>query len=243
MNAHEEKIIVALDVSTKREMAELLGRIAQPGCYVKVGMELYLQEGADILRFLKAGGYKVFLDLKLHDIPHTVYRSMRGLARLGADMVNVHAAGGMEMMRAAHEGLVDECGAERPICLAVTQLTSTDQVMLRSELLIDRPMVDVIAHYGGLAHQAGLDGVVCSAWEAQALKASTCAQFLAVTPGIRLASDAPGDQKRVATPARARELGSDYIVVGRSITAAKDPAAAFRAVAADWRNETCNITN
>lgn len=234
MKDERDRIIVAMDVSSKEEMFHILNTINQPGCYVKVGMELYLQEGADVIRMLKDRGYSVFLDLKLHDIPHTVNKAMRGLARIGADMVNVHAAGGTEMMRAALEGLEEGAAGKRPICLAVTQLTSTDQTMLEKELMIHDSMIDVITHYGRLAYQAGLDGVVCSAWEAGQMKTHTSQNFLAVTPGIRLASDAVGDQKRVAAPGQARKLGSDYIVVGRSITAAKDPAGAFRRIYEEW---------
>lgn len=239
----EERIIVALDLSTKEEMFRILKLINRPGCYVKVGMELYLQEGADIVRELKDSGYSVFLDLKLHDIPHTVNKAMKGLARVGADMVNVHAAGGSEMMRAAVDGLGDGSVKKRPICLAVTQLTSTDQSMLENELMIGHPMLNVITRYGELAYQSGLDGVVCSAWEAEKIKACTSSSFLAVTPGIRLESDAAGDQKRVATPAQARKLGSDYIVVGRSITSAENPAQAFDRVLEEWRKSQWKITN
>lgn len=234
MMNNEGGVILALDVPGKEEMLRLLDRIQAPGCYVKVGMELYYQEGADVVRALKENGYRVFLDLKLHDIPNTVHRAMRGLARLGADMINVHAAGGKEMMRAAIEGLSEGAAGKRPICLAVTQLTSTSQEMLESELLIQQSMLTVIESYASLAADAGMDGVVCSAWEAEAIKARTRADFLAVTPGIRLAADDAGDQRRVATPGRAKALGSDYIVVGRSITAAPDPAAAYHQVVEEW---------
>ncbi|TGB00225.1 orotidine-5'-phosphate decarboxylase [Sporolactobacillus shoreae] len=239
----KERIIVALDVSSKEEMFKLLKKINQPGCYVKVGMELYYQEGADVVRELKNSGYSVFLDLKLHDIPHTVNKAMRGLAKVGADMVNVHAAGGSEMMRAAIEGLEEGATGKRPICLAVTQLTSTDQKMLESELMIGHPMMDVITQYGKLAYHSGMDGVVCSAWEARQMKEHTAPSFLTVTPGIRLAADSAGDQKRVATPARASELGSDYIVVGRSITAADHPAEAFQHVADEWGKSQWKVNN
>jgi orotidine 5''-phosphate decarboxylase, subfamily 1 len=236
----EERIIVALDVSSAEEMFRLLKKIGRSHCYVKVGMELFYQEGADIVRKLKAEGHAVFLDLKLHDIPHTVYRAMRGLAGIGADMVNVHAAGGSEMMKAAMEGLDEGAAGKRPVCLAVTQLTSTDQNMLENELLIRRPINEVIAYYSETAFQSGLDGVVCSAWEAQDIKRQTSSSFLAVTPGIRLARDAAGDQKRVATPARAAKLGSDFLVVGRSITAAEHPAEAFQRVADEWGKSKIN---
>nr|WP_238537569.1 orotidine-5'-phosphate decarboxylase [Sporolactobacillus vineae] len=216
-------------------MFYLLKKIGQPRCSVKVGMELFYQEGADMVRRLKDEGHFVFLDLKLHDIPHTVYRTMRGLARAGADMVNVHAAGGSEMMKAAIEGLDEGAAGKRPVCLAVTQLTSTGQDMLENELLIHQPIQKVIAQYSELAYRSGLDGVVCSAWEAAAIKEQTSSTFLAVTPGIRLANDAAGDQRRVATPERARQLGSDYIVVGRSITSAENPAEAYLRVANEWR--------
>lgn len=231
----EERIIVALDVPSKQAMRSLLKKLNQPGCFVKVGMELFYQNGADIIRELSEEGYRTFLDLKLHDIPNTVRQAMKGLAKVGADMVNVHAAGGSAMMRAAIEGLEEGANGKRPICLAVTQLTSTDQAMLTDELLIDRPIADVIASYGKMAFRAGMDGVVCSAWEARAMKEATGSSFLAVTPGIRLAEDGADDQKRVATPRKARSLGSDYLVVGRSITQAQDPKEAFERVLADWR--------
>ncbi|WP_353947686.1 orotidine-5'-phosphate decarboxylase [Sporolactobacillus sp. Y61] len=239
----ENGVIVALDVSTREDLFRLLRKINQPECYVKVGMELFYQEGADVIRELKDQGHKIFLDLKLHDIPHTVYRTMRGLASIGADMVNVHAAGGTEMMRAAVEGLEDGRSGRRPICLAVTQLTSTDQKILENELLINRPLPEVISHYSILASQSGLDGVVCSAWEARQIKLHTAPDFLAVTPGIRLEHDAAGDQKRVATPARAAQLGSDYIVVGRSITASADPHQACLRVQEEWRNSVWKTNN
>lgn len=231
----EERIIVALDVPSKKAMRSLLKKLNQPGCFVKVGMELFYQNGADIIRELSEEGYRTFLDLKLHDIPNTVRQAMKGLAKVGADMVNVHAAGGSAMMRAAIEGLEEGANGKRPICLAVTQLTSTDQAMLTDELLIDRQIADVIASYGKMAFHAGMDGVVCSAWEARAMKEATGSSFLAVTPGIRLAEDGADDQKRVATPRKARALGSDYLVVGRSITQAQDPKEAFERVLADWR--------
>ncbi|MCL1630919.1 orotidine-5'-phosphate decarboxylase [Sporolactobacillus sp. CPB3-1] len=239
----EHRIIVALDVSSQAEMLDMLNKINRPGCYVKIGMELYLQQGADIVRALKSEGYSVFLDLKLHDIPHTVYRAMKGLAGLGADMINVHAAGGVEMMQAAVQGLGEGARSHRPICLAVTQLTSTDQAMLENELLINRPIDEAIASYASLAYTSGLDGVVCSAWEAKKIKSCTAEDFLAVTPGIRLLHDDAGDQKRVASPAQARSLGSDYIVVGRSITAASDPAQAYERVLNDWRKQTWTTRN
>lgn len=231
----ETGLIVALDVPTKREAFRLLNTIDRPGCFVKVGMELYFQTGPDIVRELKARGCSVFLDLKVHDIPHTVYRTMKGLARAGADMVDVHAAGGAEMMRAAVSGLAEGATDKRPLCLAVTQLTSTDQRMLEEELLIRTPIEDVVASYASLACRSGIDGVVCSASEVRRIKAATSSTFLAVTPGIRLERDAAGDQKRIATPGTARAFGSDYIVVGRSITAAADPHAAYEQILEQWR--------
>ncbi|TCP29120.1 orotidine-5'-phosphate decarboxylase [Scopulibacillus darangshiensis] len=230
-------IIIALDVASKEEMRTLLDKInpSEP-LYVKVGMELFYQEGLDLVKELKSNDHKVFLDLKLHDIPTTVKKAMRGLAKLNVDMVNVHAAGGSEMMKAALEGLEEgTSNNKRPICLAVTQLTSTDQAMLENEVLIDKPLNDVIGSYGQTAYASGLDGVVCSPWEAKLVKNGTSPDFLTVTPGIRLASDSVNDQKRVATPGKAKELGCDYIVVGRSIIKAQDPRFAYEKVLTEWR--------
>jgi orotidine-5'-phosphate decarboxylase len=194
--------------------------------FVKIGMELFYGAGPDIVRRIKGRGHPVFLDLKLHDIPNTVKKTMAVLRDLGADICNLHAAGTIRMMEAAAEGLTRPDGS-RPILIAVTQLTSTDQEALEKELWIGRRMEDVVMHYAENARKAGLDGVVCSPLEAGKVHAACGADFLAVTPGIRFAGGDKGDQKRVMTPAEAREAGSDYIVVGRPITAAADPAEAY----------------
>jgi orotidine-5'-phosphate decarboxylase len=230
-------VIVALDVSGKDELSRLLEPLKDiENLYVKVGMELFYQEGPDLVKKLKSEGHRIFLDLKLHDIPTTVYKAMRGLARLNVDMVNVHAAGGSLMMSRAAEGLEEGVlsGHERPLCLAVTQLTSTDQEMLNNEMLIQGSMDDAISTYARTAYKAGLDGVVCSPWEAAMIKEATHQGFLTVTPGIRLLNDASDDQKRVATPAKAKELGADYIVVGRSITANQNVKEAYQKVSQEW---------
>jgi len=229
-------IIVALDVSTMEELQDLLNSLRKVRPYVKVGMELYYKYGPELVRQLKAEGFHVFLDLKLHDIPTTVYKAMRGLATLDLDMVNVHAAGGEEMMSAAIQGLEEgiTAGRTRPICLAVTQLTSTNQQMLESELLINMPMEKVVNAYGLMAHKSGCDGVVCSPQEVAGIKRTIAQQFVTVTPGIRLTGDDKNDQKRLATPKEARKMGSDFIVVGRSITQAKDPFTAYERVQKEW---------
>ena len=234
-----DRVIVALDVSTKEELHDLLKPLLPFQPFVKVGMELYYQQGPDLIKALKELELSIFLDIKLHDIPTTVQKSMRGLARLGVDIINCHAAGGSAMMRAAVQGLEEgtPAGQKRPLCIAVTQLTSTDQGILENELLIEQPINEVIKSYGQLAYQSGLDGVVCSPHEAALIKAATAPNFITVTPGIRLAEDSVNDQKRVATPGKARELGSDYIVVGRSITHAKEPVLAYERVLKEWSEE------
>lgn len=219
-------VIIACDFSSGRETMEFLERFGEERPYVKIGMELFYAEGPDIVRRLKERGHQVFLDLKLHDIPNTVGRAMKVLSGLDVDMCNVHAAGTRRMMEAALEGLTRPDGS-RPLLIAVTQLTSTSQQQMEEDILITRPMEEVVAIYGQLAQEAGLDGVVCSPLEAPAVHERLGSDFLTVTPGVRLAGDAAGDQQRVTTPARAKELGSDYIVVGRSITAADNPAAAY----------------
>ena len=197
--------------------------------YVKIGMELFYAEGPQIVKTLKERGHRVFLDLKLHDIPNTVKKTMQVLGEYGVDMVNVHAAGGVEMMKAAKAGLLLGAAryADKPKLIAVTQLTSTDEETMHRELLIDSPLNEVVRQYALNAKEAGLDGVVCSAHEAADIHAACGSDFLTVTPGIRLAGDSVGDQKRVMTPADARAVGSDYIVVGRSITAEDKPIAAY----------------
>ena len=220
-------VIIACDFASGEETLAFLDRFAGEKPFVKIGMELFYAEGPQIVRSLKARGHRIFLDLKLHDIPNTVKKAMRVLSGLDVDLVNLHAAGTRAMMEAALEGLTRPDGT-RPLLIAVTQLTSTDQEALECELLIPRPMEEVVLAYAKNAAAAGLDGVVCSPLEAGRVHESCGAGFLTVTPGVRFAEGDSGDQKRVATPARARELGSDYIVVGRPITRAADPLEAYR---------------
>ena len=219
-------VIIACDFAGTAETLAFLEKFGTERPFVKIGMELFYAEGPQIVRLLKSRGHKVFLDLKLHDIPNTVEKSMRVLRDLGADIVNLHAAGTRAMMEAALRGLTRDDGT-RPLLIAVTQLTSTDQQAMERELLIDRPLSEVVLSYAENARAAGLDGVVCSPLEAGAVHGRCGAGFLTVTPGVRFAEGDKGDQKRVATPALARELGADYIVVGRPITKAEDPFAAY----------------
>ncbi|MDM5198807.1 orotidine-5'-phosphate decarboxylase [Fictibacillus enclensis] len=215
----------------------------QQQIWVKVGMELYYQEGPQLISFLKEKGFRIFLDLKLHDIPTTVQKAMNRIAGLGVDMVNVHAAGGTEMMKRAIEGLNSGSpGARRPLCIAVTQLTSTSQEMLQSELLIKESMESTVSHYAYLAKESGLDGVVCSPLEVPHMKDVCGEDFLAVTPGIRLSGDNKNDQIRTADPAGAKKLGSDFIVVGRSITGSADPLETYMTIQKEWGifHETTN---
>lgn len=223
----KHSLIVALDVPSAREAAAAVARIGDAVSFYKVGLELFLADGPETLRLLAGEGKRVFLDLKLHDIPNTVGKAMRVLSNLDADIVNLHAAGTTAMMKAALEGLTRPDGT-RPLLIAVTQLTSTDEQTMRSELLIGRPLDEVVMCYARNAAQAGLDGVVCSPLEAGKVHERCGADFLTVTPGVRFADGEVGDQKRVTTPARAKELGSDYIVVGRPITKADDPVEAYR---------------
>lgn len=228
-------VIVALDFSRAEEVFSFLdkfeGEDRKP--FVKIGMELYYSQGAQMVRDIKARGHKIFLDLKLHDIPNTVKKSTAVLSALDVDMCNLHAGGGIAMMKAAIEGLTRADGT-RPLLIAVTQLTSTSDQMLKKELLIDRPMDETVMHYAANAASAGLDGVVCSPLEAGKVHDACGASFLTVTPGIRFDDASKGDQVRVTTPARAKELGSDYIVVGRPVTAAEDPVAAYRRCVEDF---------
>ena len=219
-------VIIACDFSAKDETLSFIDRFEGKKPYLKIGMELFYAEGASIVREIKKRGHKIFLDLKLHDIPNTVKKSMHVLSSLDVDLVNLHAAGTKAMMTAALEGLTREDGT-RPLLIAVTQLTSTDQESMEKDLLIKEPIDQVVMHYAKCAQEAGLDGVVCSPLESQKVHETCGESFLTVTPGIRFADDAKGDQKRVMTPKDARAIGSDYIVVGRSITAAKDPVAAY----------------
>lgn len=201
--------------------------------FLKIGMELFYAEGPSIVKELKASGHKIFLDLKLHDIPNTVKKAMAVLSHLEIDMCNVHAAGTISMMEAALEGLTRPDGT-RPLLIAVTQLTSTSEERMQNDLLIDRPLEEVVMHYAANAKIAGLDGVVCSPLEAGEVKAVCGNSFLTVTPGVRFADGEKGDQVRITTPAKAREMGSDYIVVGRPITQAEDPVAAYRRCVAEF---------
>ena len=222
-----EDVIVACDFPGAEATLAFLDRFQAEKPFVKIGMELFYAEGPQIVRQIKARGHRIFLDLKLHDIPNTVKKAMRSLSALDVDIVNLHAAGTRAMMTAALEGLTRPDGT-RPLLIAVTQLTSTDQQALRDELLIDRPMDEVVMAYAKNASDAGLDGVVCSPLEAGKVHALCGGGFLTVTPGVRFAGGERGDQKRVTTPADARLLGSDCIVVGRPITQADDPVAAYR---------------
>lgn len=226
-------VIIACDFASKAETLDFLSVFGEQKPFVKIGMELFYAEGPQIVRDLKARGHRIFLDLKLHDIPNTVKKAMRVLSDLGADMCNVHAAGTAEMMRAALEGLTRPDGT-RPLLIAVTQLTSTSEAQLRSELLIRESMADTVMSYAKNAAASGLDGVVCSPLEAGDVHTACGKGFLTVTPGIRFADGEKGDQARVTTPARAKELGSDYIVVGRPITASADPKSAYERCIKDF---------
>ena len=226
-------VIIACDFSSKEETLAFLDKFSVKKPYVKVGMELFYAEGPEIVREIKARGHQIFLDLKLHDIPNTVKKSMSVLSRLDVDMVNLHAAGTRAMMEAALEG-VTRLDGSRPLVIAVTQLTSTSQERMQEELLISAPIDDTVMHYAANAEKAGLDGVVCSPMEAGKVHETCGKQFLTVTPGIRFADGDKGDQVRVTTPAQAKEIGSDYIVVGRPITAASDPVAAYERCVAEF---------
>lgn len=219
-------VIIACDFSSKEQVLSFLDRFTATKPFVKIGMELFYAEGPDIVREIKARGHRIFLDLKLHDIPNTVKKAMSVLRNLDVDMCNVHAAGTIEMMRAAREGLTREDGT-RPLLIAVTQLTSTSEERMQRELLIGASINDTIIKYALNTKEAGLDGVVCSPLEAAMVKEACGTDFMTVTPGVRFADGEVGDQVRITTPARAREIGSDYIVVGRPITQAADPVAAY----------------
>ena len=221
-------VIIACDFSSRAAVLSFLDLFPEgEKPFVKIGMELFYGEGPQIVRDIKARGHRIFLDLKLLDIPNSVRKAMAGLSQLDVDLVNVHAAGTIEMMRAGLEGLTRPDGT-RPLLIAVTQLTSTDEERMQRELLIRTGLNRAIIHYAQNARDAGLDGVVCSPLEAGMVKEACGSAFLTVTPGVRFADTAADDQRRITTPARARELGSDYIVVGRPITAAPDPLAAYR---------------
>ena len=226
-------VIIALDFDSREKVFSFLDQFQEEKPFVKIGMELYYAEGPDIVREIKKRGHKIFLDLKLHDIPNTVKKSMAVLSGLDVDMTNLHAAGTKAMMEAAIEGLTRPDGT-RPLLIAVTQLTSTSQERMEADLLIHEPLDQVVMHYAQCAAQAHLDGVVCSPLEAGKVHEKCGKNFLTVTPGVRFADGEVGDQVRVTTPAKAKEIGSDYIVVGRPITKAEDPVAAYRRCVAEF---------
>ena len=226
-------VIVACDFDSKEKILAFLDKFQGEKPFVKIGMELYYAEGPAIVKEIKARGHKIFLDLKLHDIPNTVKKAMSVLSNLDVDICNLHAAGTGPMMKAALEGLTRADGT-RPLLIAVTQLTSTDEETMKRDLLIDQPLDKVVMHYAKNAADCGLDGVVCSPLEAGKVHEVCGEEFLTVTPGVRFAGGDVGDQKRVTTPEKAKELGSDYIVVGRPITAAEDPVAAWKRCVAEF---------
>ncbi len=226
-------VIIACDFSSKEEVFAFLDKFTEEKPYVKIGMELFYASGPEIVREIKKRGHKIFLDLKLCDIPNTVKSAMKVLRNLDVDMTNLHAFGTISMMEAAIEGLTREDGT-RPLLIAVTQLTSTSEERMKNDLLINEPLDKVVMHYAGNAKIAGLDGVVCSPLEAGKVHDTCGKEFLTVTPGVRFADGDVGDQVRVTTPAKAKEIGSDYIVVGRPITQAEDPVAAYRRCVAEF---------
>ena len=226
-------VIIACDFAGKEQCMEFLSKFTDCKPFVKIGMELFYAAGPEIVREIKSRGHKIFLDLKLHDIPNTVMKSMSVLRNLDVDMTNLHAAGTKAMMEAALKGLTREDGT-RPILIAVTQLTSTSEEAMKEDLLINAPIDEVVMHYAKNAADAGLDGVVCSPLEAGKVHDKCGKNFVTVTPGVRFADGDVGDQKRVTTPERAKEIGSDYIVVGRPITAAEDPVAAYKRCVAEF---------
>ncbi len=226
-------VIIACDFPNAQQVLSFLDKFTDTKPFVKIGMELFYGAGPEIVKEIKSRGHKIFLDLKLHDIPNTVKKSMAVLSGLDVDMTNLHAGGTCRMMEAALEGLTREDGT-RPLLIAVTQLTSTDQESMEQDLLINEPIDKVVMHYASNAKKSGLDGVVCSPLEASKVHATCGDNFLTVTPGVRFADGDIGDQKRVMTPAQAKEIGSDYIVVGRPITAADDPVAAYKRCVAEF---------
>ena len=228
-------VIIALDFPDRKTTLDFLDRFKDEKPFVKIGMELFYGEGPSIVREIKERGHKIFLDVKCHDIPNTVEKTMKNLALLDVDMTNVHAAGTIKMMEAAMKGLEEgSAGNRRTLLIAVTQLTSTDQARMERDILIKENINDVIVKYAKNAETAGLDGVVCSPLESEMIHSNTGEGFITVTPGVRFADDAKGDQARVTTPEKAGKLGSDYIVVGRSITQAEDPVAAYRRCVRDF---------
>ena len=226
-------VIIACDFKNKADTLMFLDKFKDEKLFLKIGMELFYSEGPDIVREIKKRGHKIFLDLKLHDIPNTVEKAMKSLANLDVDMTNVHAAGTKDMMSAGLRGLTKDDGT-RPLLIAVTQLTSTSQERMEQELLIKEPIEDVVMNYAENTKEAGLDGVVCSPLEVQAVKAKCGKDFITVTPGIRFAAKDAGDQVRITTPVKAKELGSDYIVVGRPITQAENPVEAYKICVKDF---------
>ncbi len=226
-------VIIACDFKCKEDTKAFLDKFQDEKLFLKIGMELFYSEGPDIVREIKKRGHKIFLDLKLHDIPNTVEKAMKSLSNLDVDMTNVHAAGTKDMMAAGLRGLTKEDGT-RPILIAVTQLTSTSEERMQNELLIKEKIEDVVMHYAENAKEAGLNGVVCSPLEVQAVKQRCGKDFITVTPGIRFESKDAGDQVRITTPAKAKELGSDYIVVGRPITASENPVEAYKRCVNDF---------
>ena len=232
----DSRICIALDFQNKAEVKEFLEKFNDEKLYVKVGMELFYGEGIEIIKMIKEMGHNIFLDLKLHDIPNTVKSAMKQLAKLEVDMVNVHASGSIAMMKAAIEGLeAGKTGDKRPLCIAVTCLTSLDQEVLDNELLINDTLENVVLKWATNAKEAGLDGVVCSPLESKVIHDNLGMEFITVTPGIRLADDSVNDQKRVTTPAMARELTSSYNVVGRTITGSADAYATYKKVYQDFQ--------
>lgn len=230
-------VIIACDFENKEKTLEFLGKMKGTSPYLKIGMELFYGEGPSIVTEIKELGFKVFLDLKLHDIPNTVKKAMKNCAKLGVDMVNLHAAGGIKMMEAAREGLIEGSNGTVPLLIAVTQLTSIDEDILKNELLIESGIEKTIETYAKNAKSAGLDGVVCSPLESTLIHNACGNEFLTVTPGIRLASNTKDDQKRVTTPRMAQELGSNFIVVGRSITNSTNPLESYNHILKEFNNE------
>ena len=228
-----KSVIIACDFKDKEETLNFLNKFEDEKLYLKIGMELFYSEGPEIVREIKKRGHKIFLDLKLHDIPNTVEKAMKSLANLDVDMTNVHASGTIKMMEAGLRGLTKEDGT-RPLLIAVTQLTSTSQEVMEQDLLIKENIEDVVMHYAENSKKAGLDGVVCSPLEVQAVKRKCGKDFLTITPGIRFSTDSKDDQSRITTPAKAKELGSDYIVVGRTITKAENPQEVYRKCVEDF---------
>ncbi len=244
MNQLNQRPIIALDFSTWQEVEDFLRFFPEEEkLFVKIGMELFYQEGPEIVRYLKDAGHDVFLDLKLHDIPNTVEKAMRGLAKLGVDVTCVHAAGGIRMMEAAMRGLEEGTpeGGKRPLLLAITQLTSTSEEEMHADQLIEVPLEKSVIHYANCAKKAGLDGVVSSAWEVEAIKETAGDEFVCLTPGIRPEGTVAGDQTRVVTPSQAREIGSTFIVVGRPITQATDPYEVYRTIQTEWSQPKMNV--